>query len=154
MPPFDASLTGALRLLSAQYARAVDQRSFDDLREVFVEGGQLVVDAGTRNGIDAIIKTMESLRRYEVTFHQLGQVLILDQGVDPSGLWAESETYCTAHHISESDGLRTDHVMFIRYQDRSVNHGDGWRLARRQLQVSFVDDRLLTALPPPSRDDE
>ena len=83
---------------------------------------------------------MERLRRYESTFHLLGQVRF-SGGPDT----ARGVAYCEAHHLLVESARRTDHVMYIRYDDRFVRTRSGWRIAYRKLEVGWVDAHLVTA---------
>jgi hypothetical protein len=122
----------ALGDLASRYAIAVDTRSFERLREVFVEEATLDTGRSVRSGIDEILTAMEGLRRYIATSHVLGQQLVEARSEGATGV-----TYCTAHHLS--DGDRTDTVMHIRYHDEFVRTDAGWRIARRRLEVLWTD---------------
>lgn len=138
MAPITPDPATAARL-AATYAQAIDRRRFDDLRVVFTDDAVLVTRTSRREGIDAIIATMDGLLRYRATVHQLGQSTVLaDDGA------VTAETYCTAHHLHEVDGITVDRVMLIRYQDRLVETSDGWRIAERALAVDASYDQQLS----------
>jgi hypothetical protein len=127
----------ALADLAARYAAAVDLRDFERLREVFVADCRLDTGRSVRSGIDEVIDAMQGLLRYEATSHLVGQQLLERIGDDLGGL-----TYCTAHHLTASDGAgstRTDTVMHIRYHDRFVRTDAGWRIENRRLEVLWTD---------------
>ena len=141
--PVDVRL--ALAELAARYAVSVDLRDFDRLRGVFVPECRLDTGRAVRNGIEAVVAAMQGLHRYEATNHVLGQQLLESDGADVRGI-----TYCTAHHLlvddvedadGDGDGGRTDTVMHIRYHDRFVSTGAGWRIATRRLEVVWTDRR-------------
>lgn len=137
--PVDVRL--ALAELAARYAVTVDLRDFDRLRDVFVADCRLDTGRAVRDGIEAVVAAMQGLHRYEATNHVLGQQLLEPDGGDVRGV-----TYCTAHHllvddVDDPDGGRTDTVMHIRYHDRFVSTGAGWRIATRRLEVVWTDRR-------------
>ncbi len=142
MPAATDALTDADRVeiadLAATYAHAVDRRDFDLLREVFVDTAVLDTGTATRNGVDEILAAMERLRRYESTFHILGQQR-LRGGPDT----ALGETYCEAHHLSSDGDRSTDWIMKIRYIDDLVRTEPGWRIATRRLAVDWTETRRL-----------
>ncbi len=122
----------ALGDLASRYAVAVDTRTFEQLRDVFLDDATLDTGRSVRSGIDEILTAMEGLRRYVATSHMLGQQL-----VEAGSEGATGVTYCTAHHLSDAD--RTDTVMHIRYHDEFVRTDAGWRIARRRLEVLWTD---------------
>lgn len=134
--PLDPSDRGRLADLAARYALAVDTREFALLRDVFVVDAVLDTGRGVRDGIDEILTAMEGLRRYEATHHVLGQQLVERDGDDTTGV-----TYCTAHHLRDDGEERTDTVMHIRYHDHFLLTGEGWRIARRRLEIPWTDVR-------------
>jgi hypothetical protein len=138
------------RLIEA-YARGADRRQPSLTASVFVDDGVLQIydgdpeNGGTLNreriGRTEIETAMGGLARYRVTMHTLGQSTI-DVSADATN--ATSETYCTAHHLTDpDDGSVSDRVMFIRYLDDWTNTAEGWRLARRRLSVDWIDERAV-----------
>lgn len=130
----------ALRDLSAEYARLIDQRSFDEVGQLFTEHGVLATARGERIGRQQIVEAMTGLLRWEATFHLVGQTsFTAASGSDTS---AQGEVACIAHHWSDStsDKTRVDHQMYIRYQDRYAKTADGWRFANRTLHVARTMD--------------
>jgi hypothetical protein len=127
----------AMADLAARYAAAVDQRAFDQLRDVFTTDCQLDTGRSIRDGTDKVIEAMQGLLRYEATSHLVGQQVLtpVDDGV------VDGLTYCTAHHLFDHGDHRTDTVMHIHYHDRFVAVGDGWRVATRRLEVLWTDEQ-------------
>jgi ketosteroid isomerase-like protein len=129
----------ALRRLVEAYASAVDHREVDEAAACFLPDGRLTVgDGAPLEGRAAIVGALDRLRRYEVTAHVLGHS---NHSVD--GDWATGESWCRAHHVYEEGGVRRDWVMAIRYLDRYVRGGDGWRIQDRHLVVDWLEDRPL-----------
>lgn len=124
----------ALSDLATRYAMAVDARTFEQLRGVFVDDAALDTGRSLRSGIEEILAAMEGLRRYTATSHVLGQQHLEARDDGITGV-----TYCTAHHLSDTEQGRTDTVMHIRYHDHFTRTDAGWRIARRRLEVLWTD---------------
>ncbi len=140
----DSSLTAtdrqAIAGLAALYARAVDERDFEQLRAVFTVDAELDTGSSVRRGIDEIVTIMEGLRHYESTTHLVGKQLISAVAVDTCTV----VTPCTAHHLKVDGLCRTDRVMHIHYQDECVRtKAEGWRIRSRRLDVVRVDERQM-----------
>ncbi|GCE02372.1 nuclear transport factor 2 family protein [Embleya hyalina] len=139
-----------LRDVVQTYAHGADRRKPDLVASMFTPEGRLVIhrDPGSteppavRAGRAEIARALESLDRYPVTTHLIANQLIT---FAPDGDRADGETYCTAHHIYESQGVRRDRVMSIRYLDTFVRTDEGWRIETRTLHCDWVEDRPLTA---------
>jgi hypothetical protein len=146
----DPAVRGALRDLAARYASAMDRRDGEAVRSVFTTDAQLVVVTGgvvrsRREGIDKLVTVPPLLAVYDITSHVLGQSLFeidLDAGT------ATGEVYCIAHHVNRNRQGGTDHVMFIRYDDRYRSEPEGWRIAERVVQVDWTETRTVDPLPP------
>lgn len=141
----------AIRRLIETYARGADRRRPALTASVFADDGVLQIFDGDpeaggtlsreRTGRDEIQQAMGGLARYRVTMHLLGQSTI---DVAADGASATSETYCTAHHLTDhDDGSVSDRVMFIRYLDDWANAPDGWSLRRRRLANDWTDTRAV-----------
>jgi uncharacterized protein (TIGR02246 family) len=129
----------ALRRLVERYATAVDHRDLDGAAGCFLPDGRLTVgDGAPLEGREAIVGALGRLSRYEVTGHLLGHS---NHAVD--GDRATGESWCRAHHVYEEGGVRRDRVMEIRYLDRYVRGGEGWRIEDRHLVVDWLEDRPL-----------
>ena len=129
----------ALRRLVERYATAVDHRDLEAAAGCFLPDGRLTVgDGQPLQGGSAIVAALGRLERYEVTAHVLGHS---NHAVD--GDRATGESWCRAHHVYEEAGVRRDWVMAIRYVDRYVRAGDGWRIEDRHLVVDWLEDRPL-----------
>lgn len=136
--------TERLREIAALYARFVDRREFDRLPEILVANASIAVHPGDpattaplykMEGVTVIQQAFELLRRYQRTFHFVGQQLLSDVSADS----ARGETYCVANHFHHSDGKDHNYVMYIRYQDRFTREGGVWKLAERQLIVDRTE---------------
>ncbi len=147
----------ALRELSLAYAAAADARDGPALVALFVGDGELVVPkypvdlrpVVTRSGPEALREVATMLGRYDRTFHLVAGTHFVVAGEHASG-----EVQCVAHHLTAADGADggpagTDMVWFIRYRDRYRHTASGWRIARRELHLQWVEEHPVSALGPP-----
>ena len=135
----------ALLDLAYAYARHADHIEADALGALFVDDGVLrIIRAGgaavvERVGRAEIVTAIGGLARYDKTFHMVGNHSYVIEGEDATG-----EVYCIAHHVHGEPGSRRDHVMMIRYHDRYLRTGDGWRIVERELHVDWTEERTVT----------
>lgn len=131
-----------LKDLGARYARCVDQRDFDKLSDIFNDNATLAMYFGAPettapvfkvNGVAEIASAFQVLRRYDKTFHFIGQQLITDITANS----ARGETYCIAYHFHSAG----TYVMFIRYQDQFVLDNGAWKIQQRTLFVDQVEGK-------------
>ncbi len=136
-----------IRQLAADYARGVDVPDGKRVADLFTTDGVLRIchrgkaePVAERVGRDAIASAMNGLTRYEKTMH-----VVANQYIDLAGDSATGETYCLAHHIRDVEGKGAmDYVMAIRYLDEYSRTDEGWKVAVRELQVEFTEDRPVT----------
>ncbi len=150
----------ALRLLSTAYASAVDDLDGDRLADLFVSDGELVVPdltgdlrpTITRAGHEALRRVPGGLRRYARTFHQVS-----DHRFALDGDVATGAVRCVAHHVTAPDGADdaaggggsgTDVVWFIGYVDEYRRTPSGWRFARRELHLQWVEEHPVALQGP------
>ncbi len=137
----------ALRDLAEAYARCADRVDGPGLAALFMPDGVLrIVTRGAetpprvRNGREEIATAIAGLSRYVKTMHLVG-----NQYLEVDGDTATGETYCVAHHLLGDSGSQIDHVMMIRYLDQFRREPDGWRIAVRELQVDWTEERTVTS---------
>lgn len=131
----------ALQDLAVSYARGVDRHDRALFLRAFHPDATLIVPAGPRMGgqdrilagYDQIGEITEAIKRYDRTFHFLGQSAYEppDDGLDPQGT-ARGEVYCIAYHWTEG---KPTWIMHIRYQDVYRRGESGWLIAARRLVV-------------------
>lgn len=136
-----------IRALAVAYAGGADRRDGAAVAALFVEDGLLEVRPVTGEprrleGRDAIATAIASLSRYLCTTHFLGQHAVALDGDQATG-----EVYCQAHHLIDTDQGRQNRTLWIRYQDRYVRSGEGWRIATRCLQTDWSELRPAPPLP-------
>jgi hypothetical protein len=135
------------------YARHADQRQFDALIELFAADGELAMHRGdpnttapdrVRHGRTEIATAMQTLRRYTVTHHMLGQHTVWFDTTERDR--ASGETYCLASHVrpgAKPDDAATMRVMAIRYFDDFVRESGTWRIGRRRLAIDWIDEHTM-----------
>jgi uncharacterized protein (TIGR02246 family) len=130
-----------IRALVDAYAFAADQRDREAFAGVFTADGTLTTGPGGpryvgRPAIAGVLNWVEE--RFHKTMHFVGNQSAVVQGDIAQGL-----VYCLAHHISDDDGQQRDTVIFVRYVDRYVRTGDGWRIDERELNIEWQETRPL-----------
>lgn len=142
-----------LRDLVARYALHADRRDLDALADLFAPAAALVLpdppaDLGpvrTHTGRDAIVRALATLRAVPVTSHELaGEVF--DAGDEPDT--ASGHVTCVAHHITEHDGRLTDLAWHLHYTDAYTRRDGTWRIARRALQIDWIETRPVRKARP------
>jgi 3-phenylpropionate/cinnamic acid dioxygenase small subunit len=136
----DRDTIDALNELGVRYARHVDRREFDRLGEIFPADGSIAVFPGDpathaplygMNSLAEIQGAFELLKRYQNTFHFIGQQLTFEADANS----ARGETYCIASHFHQKNNQDHNFVMYIRYQDRFAKIDGRWKIQSRQLIV-------------------
>jgi ketosteroid isomerase-like protein len=136
----------AIRALIDAYAHFADRRQPADQAALYAEDATTLVyngDPATSEPVQSIqgptahAEAFKVLSQYLATTHFNGQSTVL---VD--GDCAHGETYCLAHHLSESGDGRTLLVMSIRYQDSFLRTEGGWRFSERKLIIDWTDSRM------------
>lgn len=140
----------AIRDLANRYARMIDRRDWPELPRVFTPDCELSGQGYLMRGHAELDAGLRKIDMFSATQHcVLNQVTCLD------GDRATGEFYCIANHIHERDGVQYKLDMGIRYDDHYLRTPDGWRLARRVLNLIWQQDLpldlSLAALAPPSR---
>jgi ketosteroid isomerase-like protein len=156
--PEDGTDEAELRWLSTDYAAAVDRCDGIMLAALFVSDGVLMVPdypddlrpVIARRGHDALRRLPDGLRRYQRTFHQVSNHRYVVAGDLASG-----QVACVAHHVTGAEGAEgvvgdgpagTDSVWLIRYRDDYERTAAGWRIARRELHLQWVEEHPVTVL--------
>jgi len=149
----------AIRELSASYAAAADGRDGAALARQFTDDGVLVVaaapdggrPAAVHRGAGALARIPGLLDRYEWTLHQVvDHRLAFGPPVDGRPATATGTVRCVAHHVSRHAGapgaVGTDTVWYLHYLDDYRREPAGWRIARRVLEVEWVEERPVALL--------
>jgi len=129
----------ALRDLVEAYAIAADERDAVAFAGVFTVEGELHTGARTLIGHEALAAIPALLGQlYERTLHFVGNHRATVRADEAEGL-----TYCLAHHLAchDSGDDGNDTLMLIRYRDRYQRTAQGWRIARRDVEIDWQERR-------------
>ncbi len=124
--------------LLVRYSHAVDSRDWVAFRRVFTADAHIdyTVFGGPAGGLDVIVPFLEAAMPMFSSFqHMIGPPMI-----DLDGDTARSRTICFNPMVyTKPDG--DPHVFFcgLWYVDRLVRTTDGWRIAERVEERSYVD---------------
>ncbi len=125
----------AIRDLANRYARMIDRRDWPELPRVFTPDCELSGQGYLMRGHAELGAGLRKIDMFSATQHcVLNQVTCLD------GDRATGEFYCIANHIHERDGVQYKLDMGIRYDDHYLRTPDGWRLAKRVLNLIWQQD--------------
>jgi hypothetical protein len=125
----------SIRDLANRYARMVDRRDWSEIPRVFTPDCELSGQGYLMRGHAELNAGLRKIDMFSATLHcVLNQVTCLD------GDTGTGEFYCVANHIHERDGVQYKLDMGIRYEDRYVRTADGWRLAKRTLNLIWQQD--------------
>jgi SnoaL-like domain len=140
----------AIRDLANRYARMIDRRDWPELPRVFTHDCELSGQGYLMRGHAELDRGLRKIDMFSATQH-----CVLNQVTQLDGDRATGEFYCIANHIHERDGVAYKLDMGIRYDDRYVRTADGWRLAKRTLNLIWQQDLPLdlsiAALAKPAR---
>jgi SnoaL-like domain len=136
----------ALRELVDAYAYCADRRNAEKQMSLFTEDAHFVVFMDPKSAMpstelnrrDDLAAIFDELNKYEATTHFNGQSTVVLDGDRASG-----ETYCLAHHVSESEGKRTLFIASIRYYDAFAKINGTWFFTERKLMVDWTDTRSM-----------
>lgn len=117
-----------------RYAYALDERRFEDLRDVFIPEATADLRGPQLEGVDAIIERIRgAIERFEVTQH-----LTATHQVHLDGDRATCRCYLQSQHVRHDDA-GTHHLLIAgRYEDEFVRTDVGWRIAHRRLHVMWT----------------
>lgn len=125
--------------LVLNYARGADTRDGALFASVFTEDGVLELAGRETVGRDRLARIPDMLKAYEKTYHMVHNSLI-----DITGDTASGETYSASHHLRPIEkAAMSDRVMYITYRDSYVRTGEGWRIARRIVDVEFIEYKIV-----------
>ena len=132
--------------LSHRYAHFVDRREFELLAGVFTTDAELVMPdppdtlgpITSLTGRRAIIDSMHHLTDIPVTLHAvLGSVLV----PGPAPELATGSVTAEAHHLTNHRDQHRDLVWYLHYEDRYRRQDGQWLIARRALQIDWIETR-------------
>lgn len=133
--------------LAHRYAAGVDDRRLSDVAALFCPDGVLVTPGGRstppahHTGREAVLAALSQVERIPVTFHA-----VVGTTLDPvSSDEAAGRVACVAHHVTAGgpDEGDRDEVWHVVYRDHYRRTPEGWRFARRELQLRFRASRVV-----------
>lgn len=122
--------------VATAYTWALDQRRWDDLREVFTPDATADLASPDRLiGIDAIIgRICAALEPLDDSQHLVGNhEVVLD------GATATHRCYLHAQHIRAAVNGGPHYIVAGRYDDELARTADGWRITHRTLKVMWSE---------------
>ena len=142
--PEEAADRLAIRELVDAYAHCADRRDAKGQMSLFTEDAHFVVfmDAKSEQPSmefhrrEDLAPVFDDLNKYVATTHFMGQSTVALEGNRATG-----ETYCIAHHVSESEGKRTLFIASLRYYEVFAKTDGTWLFAERKLIVDWTDTR-------------
>jgi 3-phenylpropionate/cinnamic acid dioxygenase small subunit len=133
--PEDAQLTLVASHLLARYAWAIDDRSYDDLREIFAD--DVVADYGafTCRSAEELVSRMEEIHRDLVTTqHLVGSVHARRGGAGEIDV--RSHVRAT---LVRTRGERGRVEVAATYRDRLIDTPTGLRITERSVEGRWID---------------
>ncbi|MBS1848752.1 MAG: nuclear transport factor 2 family protein [Actinobacteria bacterium] len=134
-----------LARLAAEYAAAVDGRDAEAFVALFAADATLTVpgpEPWILTGRDELRAIIDGVAGFVATLHFVGQSTYRIDGDDATG-----EVACLAHHLSMRGAQAVDQVWVIRYHDAYRHTDEGWRFARRDIELLWTEDHP-AELPP------
>lgn len=122
-----------IRAVLQRYCRGLDRLDEELIKSAYHEDAQ--DDRGViRGNAHDFVKQIVPLLRdtYSGTLHTLH-----GSTVEVDGDTAGVESYCTAHHYRENDGVKRVEQFAGRYVDRFERRDGVWRIARRVVLNDF-----------------
>lgn len=129
----------------ARYGRYADQRRSDDMADLFVPDGRMLMfrpraddPAESLQGREQLIAAFDALTAFVVTSHVLAP-----SDVEIAGDTARAHTSCMSHHISETADGRMRFTLADRYDDDLVRVGGRWLFRERRKFTDWTESTPL-----------
>ena len=123
------------RILAVKYARFVDDRQFERMREIMSENFTQQGPGFGSGSLEEFITNLHVLDEYSATFH-----LVANQYGEWQNEVYSGETWGVASHLYEKDGVQRKLDMGIRYQDVIENAGSQYHYLSRDLNIVWTQD--------------
>ena len=126
----------AILALATGYALALDDRRWDDLAELFTPDATALYGGVEHVGVAAIVARCRSaLETLDASHHLVGT-----HSVELRGDESTHRCYLQAQHVRN----RSHYLVAGQYRDHCVRTEAGWRIARRELHVSWTEGDVKT----------
>ena len=119
--------------LTVAYCWALDERNWDALRRVFLEDATAELGAGTEQGVEAIIRRVSGV----LTPLDASQHFVSNHQITIDGDRASCRCYLQAQHVRKAATGGRNYLIAGRYEDELVRTSAGWRIAHRQLVMTW-----------------
>lgn len=145
--------------LLTRYSHAVDTRDWDALDLVFTPDA--TIDLSVFGGLSGDFAEVRAFLKSSMPYFASYQHLITNIVLDIDGDTARGRTACINPMVIDRQDGSQPHVLFcgLWYRDRLVRTAQGWRIAERRQERSYLFNappEMLAASgqrPGPSRDD-
>jgi ketosteroid isomerase-like protein len=125
----------------SRYASSIDGKDFVGLRAVFTDDATARYgDRDWMTGADAIVGWIAGYAEQQAWQHHHVSVYHVELDVDGDGEVARTVTSHLCHQAPLADPQQVT-VMMGQYHDELRRDGDGWRIARREMTVSWRGTR-------------
>ena len=130
--------------LVVRYARALDTRNWDLLASCFVPDAVYQYPNGRSNSAAEVVqRCSNALTRLDATQHLLGNIEICLDGDTASTI-----VYFQAQHFLAGTPGGDTFIIAGTYRDRVVRTSQGWRIAQRDQDYTWMDgNRGVVARP-------
>ena len=121
------------------YAHLIDQKSLDDLRQVFTEDAHVDYSAfgGSVGSLEETITFLKAALTHELFPHS--QHLNANIQVELDGDRASGRVMCfNPMEMTLPDGASQTYFLGLWYVDEYRRTADGWRICRREEEKSWV----------------
>lgn len=131
----------AIQALVARYADAVNRRDAEDWAALWAADGVWHAFGQAFEGREAMLATWRAaMQGFRFVFHAI------HSGVIEVGVDAARGRFSISEQLQTSDG--TPGLLLALYHDDYRREPEGWRFARRELQVLYQGPPDLSAEPP------
>lgn len=117
------------------YSRGIDRRDWDLVRSCFTVDAMVEGSRSTAPIADYLVDLQAGVEYFPTTMHFMGNQL-----VEVDGDNGEVETYAVAFHWKAERAGADDPanlVVGVRYHDKLVRVGDGWKIAFRHVDPDW-----------------
>lgn len=131
----DNSDRSAIIDVAIAYAWALDTKQLDDLRSIFLPDATAMLRGVECNGVDEIMRRIGgAILRLDATQH-----LISNHQVRVDGDSATHRCYLQSQHVLAGTDGGDNYIVGGYYDDRLVRTPEGWRIAHRVMQQTWVE---------------
>ncbi len=121
--------------LAVRYTWALDTKNVEGLRDVFTPDATAMLRGVDCNGVDAIIERIGgAITRLDATQHLVGNHLASADGDEGT-----HKCHLQSQHVLAGTEGGENFIVGGYYEDRVVRTPDGWRIAHRLMQQTWVE---------------